>query len=210
MDYLSPSGLQAIKNHKYVPGCYTPLDNLLNPWWFWATERLPMSMAPNLVTLVGTLHLVVVYGLNWHFTAAGDGTPPPAVMAANAWCLFMYQTLDAMDGKQARRTGNSTPLGQLFDHGCDALGMLRSVRRRSGCPRCAPVPEAPAVQPLTVVLGAPWPQFSVRAERTVGTGPVQLVELRHPGLGAGSVFHGAVDGIPHARAADSTRPGRGD
>ena len=29
--------------------------------------------------------------------------------------------LDNMDGKQARRTGSSSPLGMLFDHGCDAL-----------------------------------------------------------------------------------------
>jgi len=28
--------------------------------------------------------------------------------------------MDAVDGKQARRTGTSSPLGQLFDHGCDA------------------------------------------------------------------------------------------
>jgi ethanolaminephosphotransferase len=35
--------------------------------------------------------------------------------------LFTYQALDAIDGKQARRTGTSSPLGQLFDHGCDAL-----------------------------------------------------------------------------------------
>jgi phosphatidylglycerophosphate synthase len=33
------------------------------------------------------------------------------------FCGFMYQTLDAVDGKQARRTGSSSPLGQLFDHG---------------------------------------------------------------------------------------------
>ncbi|BGP54451.1 hypothetical protein JCM8202v2_002031 [Rhodotorula sphaerocarpa] len=35
--------------------------------------------------------------------------------------LFAYQALDAIDGKQARRTGTSGPLGELFDHGCDAL-----------------------------------------------------------------------------------------
>ena len=29
--------------------------------------------------------------------------------------------LDEMDGKQARRTGNSSPLGLIFDHGCDAF-----------------------------------------------------------------------------------------
>ena len=38
-----------------------------------------------------------------------------------AICAFIYQTLDAVDGKQARRTNTSGPLGQLFDHGCDAL-----------------------------------------------------------------------------------------
>ena len=38
--------------------------------------------------------------------------------------LFLYQTLDAVDGKQARRTRSSSALGQLFDHGCDALSTL--------------------------------------------------------------------------------------
>lgn len=35
--------------------------------------------------------------------------------------LFIYQSLDAIDGKQARRTDSSTPLGELFDHGCDSI-----------------------------------------------------------------------------------------
>lgn len=35
--------------------------------------------------------------------------------------LFLYQSLDAIDGKQARRTNSSSPLGELFDHGCDAV-----------------------------------------------------------------------------------------
>jgi ethanolaminephosphotransferase len=33
---------------------------------------------------------------------------------------FIYRLLDEMDGKQARKTGNSSPLGMLFDHGCDS------------------------------------------------------------------------------------------
>ncbi|CAH8449511.1 unnamed protein product [Schistosoma bovis] len=36
-------------------------------------------------------------------------------------CVFAYQTLDALDGLQARRTGSCSQLGELFDHGCDAL-----------------------------------------------------------------------------------------
>uniref|UniRef100_A0A0R3Q776 TRC8_N domain-containing protein n=1 Tax=Brugia timori TaxID=42155 RepID=A0A0R3Q776_9BILA len=32
--------------------------------------------------------------------------------------------LDATDGKQARRTGSSSPLGELLDHGCDAMSQV--------------------------------------------------------------------------------------
>jgi len=46
---------------------------------------------------------------------------PSMIFYIHAICLFVYQTMDALDGKQARRTGNSSPLGELFDHGCDAL-----------------------------------------------------------------------------------------
>ncbi len=35
--------------------------------------------------------------------------------------FFIYQSLDAIDGKQARRTGTNSPLGEFFDHGCDAV-----------------------------------------------------------------------------------------
>jgi phosphatidylglycerophosphate synthase len=46
---------------------------------------------------------------------------PSWVLLLCAIGLFVYQTLDAIDGKQARRTESSTPLGELFDHGCDAI-----------------------------------------------------------------------------------------
>ena len=38
--------------------------------------------------------------------------------------MFAYQTLDNVDGKQARRLHNSSPLGMIMDHGCDALELL--------------------------------------------------------------------------------------
>ena len=46
---------------------------------------------------------------------------PRWVFFLNGSCMLIYQTLDNMDGKQARRTGSSSPLGMLFDHGCDAI-----------------------------------------------------------------------------------------
>lgn len=41
--------------------------------------------------------------------------------------LFMYQSFDSIDGKQARRTGMAGPLGEMFDHGCDALNTVLEV-----------------------------------------------------------------------------------
>lgn len=54
-----------------------------------------------------------------------DGQQVPAwTLIFFAVGLFVYQTLDACDGKQARRTGSSSPLGELFDHGCDSLSTV--------------------------------------------------------------------------------------
>ncbi|TAQ88562.1 hypothetical protein B7494_g3083 [Chlorociboria aeruginascens] len=50
-----------------------------------------------------------------------DQDCPPWVYASWAVGLFLYQTFDAVDGTQARRTHQSGPLGELFDHGVDAL-----------------------------------------------------------------------------------------
>ena len=38
--------------------------------------------------------------------------------------LFLSHTLDGIDGKQARRTGSSNPLGELFDHGLDSWATI--------------------------------------------------------------------------------------
>lgn len=46
---------------------------------------------------------------------------PIWVICYFAFCIFAGQTLDAIDGKHARNTKRGSPLGQLMDHGCDAL-----------------------------------------------------------------------------------------
>mmetsp|Transcript_23877 Transcript_23877/g.44318 ORF Transcript_23877/g.44318 Transcript_23877/m.44318 type:complete len:393 (-) Transcript_23877:49-1227(-) len=121
-EYIPQSGLDALRQYKYQGGEYSWLDLKLNGFWFWCAERLPLWVAPNLVTLVGTFHLLAIVILALVFDPELSGQSPSWVYFANAWCLFVYQTMDAVDGKQARRTGSSSPLGQLFDHGCDALG----------------------------------------------------------------------------------------
>jgi phosphatidylglycerophosphate synthase len=56
--------------------------------------------------------------------ATGPDCLPPWANWAVVFAMFVYQTLDAVDGKQARRTRSSSPLGQLFDHGCDAVAIV--------------------------------------------------------------------------------------
>jgi len=121
---LNEVELKHIENHQYKPGAYTPLDNILNPWWQQLTDLLPRWLAPNLVTFAGFLPILMSYVLGW-YCSPDMGTPPPRWLCFTmAVSLFLYQTLDAMDGKQARRLNASTPLGQLFDHGCDCLALL--------------------------------------------------------------------------------------
>lgn len=65
------------------------------------------------------------------------GYAPRWVYLFAAFAVVFYTWLDCFDGKQARRTGTSSPLGQLFDHGCDALSvnlLLASIGASLGVP----------------------------------------------------------------------------
>ena len=50
-----------------------------------------------------------------------EGTVPAWWCITQAVSYFIARLLDEMDGKQARKTGNSSPVGLLFDHGCDSF-----------------------------------------------------------------------------------------
>jgi hypothetical protein len=115
---LTAQGVDNIANHKYSPGHYTHLDNLMNPLWVLFTEKLvPLWMAPNMVTTMGGLHCAASYFVVRYFCRDYDEPVPDWVILLCAYCSFTCYTLDCMDGKQARRTQQSSPLGQLFDHG---------------------------------------------------------------------------------------------
>ncbi|KAM0866480.1 hypothetical protein ACQ4PT_042606 [Festuca glaucescens] len=76
---------------------------------------------PNMITLTGFMFLLTSAFLGFLYSPHLDTAPPRWVHLAHGILLFLYQTFDAVDGKQARRTNSSSPLGELFDHGCDAL-----------------------------------------------------------------------------------------
>jgi ethanolaminephosphotransferase len=96
---------------------------ILRPYWEWVTANLvPLWIAPNLITLLGTVGIFFSYALALLYsTPRLDQPVPRSLNFIFAIALWTYSTLDNVDGKQARRTGSSSPLGELFDHGCDAL-----------------------------------------------------------------------------------------
>ena len=93
----------------------------MNKFWEWAVTLLPWGMAPNLVTLTGLMIVASTAAILVHFDPDFKTTAPLWAYGLGLLGHFLYQTFDAIDGKQARRTKTSSPLGQLFDHGCDAF-----------------------------------------------------------------------------------------
>lgn len=122
--YLTSRGLEGLKSYQYKPSGYTILDELHQPVWNYITNNwLPMWLAPNLITLLGLFALLLSYVVAAVHLPEFAGTAPLWLYFSSAFAVFFYLHMDCLDGKQARRTKNSSPLGQLFDHGCDALAV---------------------------------------------------------------------------------------
>ncbi|EQC26541.1 hypothetical protein SDRG_15633 [Saprolegnia diclina VS20] len=118
---LSSAALKGIAAYEYHPGALTWLDTKFNLYWNAVVNLLPTWVAPNVITLVGTAITVSTSLVFFQSVPTMTETAPPHLYLVCAIGLFLYQTCDAIDGKQARRTGSSSPLGQLLDHGGDAI-----------------------------------------------------------------------------------------
>ncbi|KAL6785264.1 EPT1 [Auxenochlorella protothecoides x Auxenochlorella symbiontica] len=121
MPYLSKQALSGLKHYHYKPGGYTILDNWHQPLWNYAVSCLPTWLAPNVITLIGLSSVMVANLISAYYSPDFQNPVPTWVYFAMAFAGFFYLHMDCLDGKQARRTGSSSPLGQLFDHGCDSL-----------------------------------------------------------------------------------------
>ncbi|KAK0397196.1 hypothetical protein QR680_002028 [Steinernema hermaphroditum] len=117
--------LERLGDHKYSAVDTSWLDELcMKRFWEKVVSLYPLWLAPNLITLVGLVtNLITVLILSQFCYSATEQAPAWAYFQAGLG-LFLYQTLDATDGKQARRTGSSSPLGELFDHGCDSISQV--------------------------------------------------------------------------------------
>uniref|UniRef100_A0A1E1XQ98 diacylglycerol cholinephosphotransferase n=1 Tax=Amblyomma sculptum TaxID=1581419 RepID=A0A1E1XQ98_AMBSC len=123
-DILSQQQLRRLSEHKYSCSGASFADPFMQPFWNWVTSKCPLWLAPNLMTLSGLfVNIATSLVLVWYSPTATQEVPRWAFVLC-ALGLFVYQTLDACDGKQARRTGTNSPLGELFDHGCDSISTV--------------------------------------------------------------------------------------
>ncbi|KJZ76988.1 hypothetical protein HIM_03865 [Hirsutella minnesotensis 3608] len=119
---ISPEALIHLKTYKYSSVDKSPISKyVLGPWWNAFVKILPLWLAPNMVTLLGFFFILGNVGLLVIYMPDLIGPGPAWLYFSFAFGLFMYQTMDNVDGKQARRTGTSSGLGELFDHGIDSL-----------------------------------------------------------------------------------------
>ncbi|TBU42250.1 Choline/ethanolaminephosphotransferase [Dichomitus squalens] len=132
--YIPQHALDNLKKYSYKGVDKSLISRyVLQPFWNWFVALWPTSVAPNTITLTG-LSLVLInfatliyYDPKFLCEKEGVNDPPHWVYFTWAAGLFLYQSLDAIDGKQARRTGMAGPLGEMFDHGCDALNTTLEV-----------------------------------------------------------------------------------
>ena len=128
--YLSADAQKQLPNYQYR-GCDNSLlyHYVLSPFaQFCVDHCVGHTVAPNSITLFGLVWMITAYASYWYYVPSleinGDEEPPRWIFIWNFISMLAYQTLDNMDGKQARRTGSSSPLGLLFDHGCDAINSI--------------------------------------------------------------------------------------
>ncbi|KAK4164163.1 Choline/ethanolaminephosphotransferase 1 [Cladorrhinum sp. PSN259] len=129
MVYVRQEYLPNLKQYKYSSVDHSLVSKyILKPFYTNVVIKcFPMRMAPNLITLTGFMFVVAnVLTLLW-YNPTLDQDCPSWVYYSWAAGLFLYQTFDAVDGTQARRTHQSGPLGELFDHGVDACNTSLEV-----------------------------------------------------------------------------------
>lgn len=134
--YLSQEQLRRLDTYKYAAIDTSPLSQyVMHPFWNFVVEFVPTSVAPNVLTLAGFACTMMIAFLlsyyDYHFYASSDDMrssgiqPVPSIVwLICAINLFLAHTLDGIDGKQARRTKATGPLGELMDHGVDSWTAL--------------------------------------------------------------------------------------
>lgn len=120
--FIPNDNLPNLKLYKYSSEDHSVISQkILKKWWNNFVTIFPMTMAPNVITLLGLMFIVANLLCVFYYDPYLNEESPRWCYFFYAFGLFMYQTFDGCDGCHARNTGQSGPLGELFDHSIDAI-----------------------------------------------------------------------------------------
>ncbi len=120
--YIQSEWEESIRNHKYSGADFSIIYvNIMSPLCNKLVNFFPEWVAPNLITAIGLFFVILSNVLVILLSGLGNEKVPGYISITAGILYYTYHILDNIDGKQARRTNNSTPLGMLVDHGCDSM-----------------------------------------------------------------------------------------
>ena len=106
---MHPNEARAIANWRYAVRDNSISTKLLTPFWELCARAVPRRVTPNMLTLGSATCNVGCAFAALAAHGAGPGAPGGvAWMLAAAALAFSAQTLDAIDGKHARNTGQAS------------------------------------------------------------------------------------------------------
>ena len=102
--YITDKGEEAIQRFKYKGGSVgLSYEYIWSPFAEYLVKKLPIWWSPNAITFVGFL-LVILGDIIVYSTGKLGDRLSNLQLLSFAILIFVYQTLDNIDGKQARRT----------------------------------------------------------------------------------------------------------
>ncbi|SIO73878.1 ethanolaminephosphotransferase [Babesia microti strain RI] len=111
-----------LENYKFTPAQQGCVDSFLTKyWWNVIARAMPPSIHPNVVTIIGSVFMLFAFTISIAHVTGLILKKTACIYFTIAFCVFMYQTCDGIDGIMSRRLGLSSPLGQFLDHGFDTI-----------------------------------------------------------------------------------------
>ena len=86
MGYITPQGLENLKNFKYTTTGYSPVDNIMNHWWEFTVKQVPMWFAPNSLTVIGIAFMFLSAFIMMLFDTSFDKQIPAYVLCFSVFC----------------------------------------------------------------------------------------------------------------------------
>jgi len=88
--FISPEGLQTLLQYKYVSGQYSIGDKAMQPFWNWFVTLMPISMAPNLITLLGLIGNLFSLAVCLLYDVSYKEAPPMWLSLLIVATMFIY------------------------------------------------------------------------------------------------------------------------